>query len=147
MKFRDEVAGKALKTNFQPILLNMRGSQYLKQTGILDCYEKLLTQLYSKGWPEEKSIFNHAADEILRYGSKFQSDFKGIIGKDFEKRTRKIYETKEEPENDLKIERSRLVFDHEYALKRGNFILKSKSSATDTQKKVYDLSIFDQPRV
>ena len=65
----------------------MRGTQYLKSTGILDAYEKTLAQLYSKGWPKEQSLYNHVADEILRYGSRYQQEFKGIVGKDIEKKT------------------------------------------------------------
>jgi len=45
-----------------------------------------LTSLYANGWPADKKLYEFVADEILRHGSQFKQNFKGIIGNDFEKK-------------------------------------------------------------
>ena len=108
-------------------------SQQLRSTGILDAYEKLLTNIYQNGWPGDKSIFNYAAEEILRYGSKHQQEFKGIIGKEIEKKSRVIGGT-------LDIQQRNDTPKNIISMKRDpNKPLRVKNNI--------DLSIFDKPRV
>jgi hypothetical protein len=110
----------------------MKMSQYLRSCGILEAYEKLLTTLYCNGWPADRSIFNYSAEEILRYGSKFQQEFKGVIGKELEKKAKVIYDTKDMPKEEPKPKNI-------ISVKRDPIEVKSKNSL--------DLSIFDKPRV
>ena len=98
----------------------------------MEAYEKLLTSLYLNGWPGDRSIFNYSAEEILRYGSKFHQEFKGVIGKEFEKKANVIYDTKEMPKEEPKPKNI-------ISVKRDPIEVKSKNSL--------DLSIFDKPRV
>lgn len=108
-------------------------SQKLRSSGILEAYEKLLTNIYQNGWPGDKSIYNHAAEEILRYGSKHQQEFKGVIGKEIEKKSRAINATLDiqsqepTPKNIISMERD--------------------PNAPPRARNHLDLSIFDKPRV
>lgn len=122
---------EGFKSKFGPGSLKM--SQYLRSWGILEAYEKLLTSLYTNGWPGDRSIYSYSAEEILRYGSKFQQEFKGVIGKEFEKKAKAIYQTKEEPEK--KEDKPKNLI----SVRRDPIEVKSKNSL--------DLSIFDKPRV
>lgn len=108
-------------------------SQQLRSTGILEAYENLLTSIYQNGWPGDKSIHSYAAEEILRYGNKYQQEFKGVIGKELEKKSRVINATLDiqpqegTPKNIISMER-----DPKKAPRVKNHL---------------DLSIFDKPRV
>ena len=72
--------------------------------GILSAYEKVLTSLYSNGWPADKKIFEFTADEILRHGSQFKQDFKGIIGKDFDKKRGLILKSQDTASDEVQID-------------------------------------------
>ena len=80
---------------------SMGMTQYLRSSGILEAYEKLLTSLYTNGWPGNKSIYEHSAEEILGYGLKYQQEFKGIIGKDYQKKAKRIKNTEDAPFSEL----------------------------------------------
>ena len=110
----------------------MKMSQYLRSTGVLEAYEKVLTSMYTNGWPGDRSIYNYAAEEILRYGSQFQQEFKGVIGKEFEKKARAILDTKDIPEKETTPKNI-------ISVRRNPIEVKSKNSL--------DLTIFDKPRV
>jgi hypothetical protein len=43
--------------------------KYLKQTGILDAYHSVMNTLVTEGWPQDKSVFDHAAYELLKWHS------------------------------------------------------------------------------
>lgn len=88
--------------------------------------------MYTNGWPGDRSIYSYAAEEILRYGSKYQQEFKGIIGKEFEKKTRVIDDTYEDAPKEDKPKSI-------VSVRRNPIEVKSKNSL--------DLSIFDKPRV
>lgn len=77
------------------------------------------------------SIYSHAADEILRFGSKFQQEFKGVIGKGYEKKTRAINETKDD--KDIRGSSQNII-----QIKRDPIMIKSKNSL--------DFSTFDTPK-
>lgn len=138
----------AAVTDYKPTSLSLKGNTYLKSTGVIGAYQKLLTNLYSNGWPKEKGLFNYCADEILRHGSQYQKEFKGIIGKEYEKKTRMIQNNREEALEEERIERSRMVLDEQYQISKSSFALKSLSALhKNTKKSTYDLSIFANPRV
>ena len=120
---------QGFKSKFGPG--NMKMSQYLRSWGLLEAYEKLMTGMYVNGWPGDRSIYSYAAEEILRYGSKYQQEFKGVIGKEFEKKTRVIEDTYE----GTAAEKPKSIV----SVKRNPIEVKSKNSL--------DLSIFDKPRV
>jgi len=111
----------------------MKMTQYLRSTGLLEAYEKLLTSMYTNGWPGDRSIYDYSAEEILRYGSKFKQEYKGVIGKEFEKKARAILDTKDE--EDVKEPTPKNII----SVRRDPIELNSKNSL--------DLNIFDKPRV
>ena len=43
--------------------------RYLKGTGILDAYQHVMQKLTNEGWPQDKSLFDHAAYELLKWRS------------------------------------------------------------------------------
>lgn len=88
--------------------------------------------MYANGWPGDRSIYTYAAEEVLRYGSKFQQEFKGVIGKEFEKKAKVILDTKDTPAADPSPKNI-------ISVRRNPIEVKSKNSL--------DLSIFDKPRV
>jgi hypothetical protein len=46
----------------------------LKATGILDAYQHVMDSLIQNGWPQEKSVFDHAAYELLKWHSEHKED-------------------------------------------------------------------------
>ena len=41
----------------------------MRGTGLLDAYEAVIEKLVTTGWPSEKTIFDHAAYELLKWNS------------------------------------------------------------------------------
>jgi hypothetical protein len=56
------------------------------------------------GWPSDKSIFDHAAYELLKWASEHKDEFRGIVGKSMERRNDLIFKSRDNiPElNDFK---------------------------------------------
>lgn len=50
-------------------------TQFLKATGVLDAYESVIDSLITNGWPEESSIYDHAAYELLRWHALNKDDY------------------------------------------------------------------------
>lgn len=48
--------------------------KYLKTTGILDAYQHVMQTLSTKGWPQDKSLFDHAAYELLKWHSEHKDE-------------------------------------------------------------------------
>jgi hypothetical protein len=46
-------------------------------TGIMDGYEHVVEQLVINGWPSDKSIFEHAAYELLKFHSDHKDEYLG----------------------------------------------------------------------
>ena len=46
---------------------SLEGTHRLKSSGILDAYETVLRELILNGWPGDKSIFDHAAYQVLKF--------------------------------------------------------------------------------
>ena len=48
-----------------PVVTQLQGTKFLKTTGILDAYEHVIGSMIANGWPSDKTIFEHAAYEVL----------------------------------------------------------------------------------
>eukprot|EP00347_Sterkiella_histriomuscorum_P002085 403369532 len=105
--------------------------------------------MVSNGWPSDKSIFEHAAYEILKWSSENKDQYRGLVGRSIEKRSELIFASRDNiPEigqyrQMAEIERHKLDMEHEIKDMNGvqKIQLKSKRSYTLTQNKL-DLSIF-----
>jgi hypothetical protein len=47
--------------------MKLKSTQFLKSTGILDAYESVIDTMVSTGWPDNSTIYEHAAYELLRW--------------------------------------------------------------------------------
>ena len=47
----------------------MESTNFLRSTGLLDGYESVVTSMIEEGWPQDQSIFEHAAYLLLRWQS------------------------------------------------------------------------------
>jgi hypothetical protein len=56
----------------------------LKSTGLFDAYERVIGDMILKGWPADKSIFEHAALELLKWGNDHKDEYRGQVGKSIE---------------------------------------------------------------
>jgi len=59
----------------------------LKSTGLFDGYESVVSQMIMKGWPSDKSIFEHAAYELLKWGNDHKDEYRNTTGKSIDKRS------------------------------------------------------------
>jgi hypothetical protein len=64
----------------------LQGTKFLKTTGILDAYEHVVSSMISNGWPPDKSIFEHAAYEVLKWAADNKESYRGLIGRNIEKK-------------------------------------------------------------
>ena len=39
--------------------------------------------MVSNGWPSDKSIFDYAAYELLKWGSEHKDEFRGAVGRSY----------------------------------------------------------------
>jgi len=44
-----------------------------------------------KGWPSDKSIFEHAAYELLKWGNDHKDEYRNTTGKSIDKRSQLIF--------------------------------------------------------
>ena len=64
----------------------LQGTKFLKTTGILDAYEHTISSMIVNGWPSDKSIFDHAAYEILKWAAENKDSYRGLVGRNIEKK-------------------------------------------------------------
>lgn len=64
-----------------PLKLKLQSTQFLKATGILDAYEHTIETLVTNGWPSDKSVFEHAAYELLRWHADHKDEYADITVK------------------------------------------------------------------
>jgi hypothetical protein len=105
--------------------------------------------MITNGWPAEKSIFEHAAHEILNWASENKDNYRGLVGRSLEKRSDLIFASRDNiPEvgkwrEMTEIERHRIEMaedqDTDQTVKK--IELTSKKSLKLTTNKL-DLSIF-----
>lgn len=76
-------------------LQQLKGTKFLKGTGILDAYEHVINTMVSNGWPSDKSIFEHAAYEILKWSSENKDSYRGLVGRSIEKRSELIFASRD----------------------------------------------------
>jgi hypothetical protein len=62
-------------SNGNPLDLKLKATQFLKATGLLDGYEAVIQELITNGWPSDKSIFDHAAYEILKFHADHKEEY------------------------------------------------------------------------
>jgi hypothetical protein len=43
------------------------------------------------GWPSDKSIFEHAAYELLKWAAEHKDEYRGLVGRSIEKRSDLIF--------------------------------------------------------
>jgi predicted Fe-S protein YdhL (DUF1289 family) len=67
----------------------------LKSSGILEAYEDVVQHMIMNGWPAEKSIFEHAAHEILNWASENKDNYRTIVGRSIEKRSDLIFASRD----------------------------------------------------
>ena len=73
----------------------LRGTKFLKGTGILDAYEHVIGSMVQNGWPSDKSIFEHAAYELLKWASENKDQYRGLVGRSLEKRSELIFASRD----------------------------------------------------
>ena len=44
-----------------------------------------------RGWPSDKSIFEHAAYELLKWGNEHKDQYRGNVGRSIEKKSQLIF--------------------------------------------------------
>jgi hypothetical protein len=59
----------------------LQGTKLFKTTVILDAYEHVINTMVINGWPSEKSIFEHAAYEVLKWAAEHKDNYRGLVGK------------------------------------------------------------------
>lgn len=67
----------------------------MKSTGIFDAYEHVINTMILNGWPSDKSIFEHASYELLRWASEHKDEYRGLVGRSMEKRSDLIYASRD----------------------------------------------------
>lgn len=73
----------------------MKGTKLLKSTGLLDAYEHVINTMVLNGWPKEKSIYENAAYELLKWASENKDHYRGVIGKSIDKKSDLIYASRD----------------------------------------------------
>lgn len=68
------------------IATQLQGTKFLKTSGILDAYETCISSLILNGWPSDKSIFDHAAYEILKWAAENKDNTRGLVGRNLNKK-------------------------------------------------------------
>lgn len=53
----------------------LQTTQFLRATGLLDAYEAVIESLVSNGWPSERSLYDHASDELLRWHAEHKDEY------------------------------------------------------------------------
>ena len=56
----------------------------MKTTGILDAYEHVINTMIVNGWPSDKTIFEHAAYEVLKWAAEHKDNYRGLVGRNIE---------------------------------------------------------------
>jgi len=51
--------------------------------------------MVQNGWPSDKSIFEHAAYEILKWSSEHKDQYRGLVGRSIEKRSELIFASRD----------------------------------------------------
>ena len=54
-----------------------------------------MSDMILNGWPSEKSVFEHAAYELLKWASAHKDEFRGITGRGIEKRSDLIFASRD----------------------------------------------------
>lgn len=67
----------------------------MKSTGILDAYEHVINAMITNGWPSDKTIFEHAAYELLRWASENKDQYRGMVGRSLDKKSDIIYASRD----------------------------------------------------
>lgn len=47
------------------------------------------------GWPNDKSVFEHAAYELLKWASEHKDEYRGMVGRSIEKRSDLIFASRD----------------------------------------------------
>lgn len=68
------------------ISTQLQGTKFLKTSGILDAYENCISSMILNGWPSDKSIFDHAAYEILKWAAEHKDNYRGLVGRNLEQK-------------------------------------------------------------
>ena len=76
-------------------MTQLQGTKFLKTTGILDAYEHTISTMIVNGWPSDKSIFDHAAYEILKWAADHKDSYRGLVGKNMEKKQDAIFASRD----------------------------------------------------
>lgn len=83
------------KDQMSVAVTQLQGTKFLKTTGILDAYEHTISTMIKNGWPSDKSIFDHAAYEILKWSSENKDSYRGLVGRNMEKKQDAIFASRD----------------------------------------------------
>jgi len=128
----------------------LAGTKFLRSTGLLDAYEHVVSTMIMNGWPSDKSIFEHAAYELLKWGAEHKDEYRGLVGRSIEKRSELIFQSRDnipelaEFKKDTELERHKMEIAEEakQMQKVKRIELNSKKKYTLTTNKL-DISIFE----
>lgn len=73
-------------TTTSSVANQLQGTKYLKTTGIMDAYEHVISTMIVNGWPQDKSIFEHAAYEVLKWAAEHKDNYRGLVGRNLGKK-------------------------------------------------------------
>lgn len=127
----------------------LHGTKFLKTTGILDAYEHVVGSMIVNGWPADKTIFEHAAYEVLKWAADNKDNYKGLVGRNLERKQDAIFASRDNiPElsqykMQQELERHKVEVANEIKEIKGieKIQLKSRKQYTLTTNKL-DVSIF-----
>lgn len=121
----------------------------MKTTGILDAYEHTISTMIVNGWPSDKSIFEHAAYEVLKWAADNKDNYKGLVGRNIGQKQDAIFASRDNiPElsqykmmQELERHKQDVAEDIRQFAKTEKIHLKSRKQYTLTTNKL-DVSIF-----
>ena len=133
----------------------------MKTTGILDAYEHTISTMIVNGWPSDKSIFEHAAYEVLKWAADNKDNYKGLVGRNIGQKQDAIFASRDNiPElsqykmmQELERHKQDVAEDIRQFAKTEKIQLKSRKQYTLTTNKLdvsiiqfKDRPIFKKPR-
>ena len=83
------------KDQMSVAMTQLQGTKFLKTTGILDAYEHTISTMIKNGWPSDKSIFDHAAYEVLKWSAENKDSYRGLVGRNMEKKQDAIFASRD----------------------------------------------------
>lgn len=61
----------------------------------MDAYEHVINTMVANGWPSDKTIFDYAAYELLKWSAEHKDEYRGLVGRNHERRSDLIYASRD----------------------------------------------------